>query len=322
MFPTSGFPEGTNIVFTDSMPLLALLTKASYQATGHWLNYFGFWLFACFPLLAAFAALSMRVLHIEDPVAMLAAAFLAVSFPALLVRFGHASLMGHFLIVWALYLYLRMRNEPSPGWPIAQFALIAAASVLLQAYFLPMVLLFLLAGLIHAVVERRVSMAYAAAGLGIAVAATLTAGWIGGVVGWPGVSPGGFGHFSMNAVSPFLPPRDHLPESLARHVHWDGNGYTWDATGGQYEGYNYLGAGMLLLLVVGFALAPRLVLDGLKRHAALALFMALLVVIALSNRVFIGDWLILDVRIPRLLAGFSENFRTGGRFFWPVITRS
>ncbi len=57
----------------------------------------------------------------------------------------------------------------------------------------------------------------------------------------------------MNAVSPFLPPRDHLPESLARHVPWDGNGNTWDATGGQYEGYNYLGAGMLLLLVVGFA---------------------------------------------------------------------
>ncbi len=95
LFPDLGFPEGTNIVFTDSMPLLALLTKASYQATGHWLNYFGFWLFACFPLLAALLRADAGAAH-RGPGCDAGGGVPGRSFPALLVRFGHASLMGHF----------------------------------------------------------------------------------------------------------------------------------------------------------------------------------------------------------------------------------
>src|SRR5450759_3828473 len=58
--PILAFPEATNIIYTDSLPLFALAAKVVYKMTGEWFNYFGFWLFACFPLLAVFVAYATK----------------------------------------------------------------------------------------------------------------------------------------------------------------------------------------------------------------------------------------------------------------------
>jgi hypothetical protein len=318
--PRLGFPEGTNIVFTDSLPLLALALKLFHKATGVWSNYFGYWLFACFLLLAAFTVLMLRSAKVLDPVAILAGVLLAISFPALLARFGHASLMAHFLIAWALYLYLELRAAPRRVSTIGQFCALAAACALLQAYFVLMVLPFFVAALSHAAIERRCTVRHTLVSA-TAVAGTLgIVAWVAGIVGPAGASPPawGFGHYSMNLLSPFLPPREHLPAFMAGLVRWDGSGYTWDATGGQYEGYNYLGGGILLLLALAIGLAPRLAWQQLIRHWVLAICMTILVVLALSNRMFLGDRLVFEAEVPRVLTALTRHFRTGGRLFWPV----
>jgi hypothetical protein len=318
--PQLGFPEGTNIVFTDSLPLLALALKLVHKATGAWSNYFGYWVFSCFLLLAAFTVLMLRSAKVHDPVAILVGVLLAISFPALLARLGHASLMGHFLIAWALYLYFRLRAAPCQVSTIGQFCALGAACVLLQAYFVLMVMPFFAAALVHAATERRCTVRHALFSAA-AVAATLgTVTWIAGIVGPGGASPPapGFGHYSMNLLSPFLPPREHLPAFMAGLVRWDRSGYTWDATGGQYEGYNYLGAGILLLLALAIGLAPRLVWQQLLRHWMLAICMTILVVLALSNRIFLGNRLLFEAEVPGVLTVVTGHFRTGGRLFWPV----
>lgn len=133
--PQLGFPEGTNIVFTDSLPLLALGAKLLHSVTGWAGNYSGLWLLVCFPLLAFFIAKATREFGGTDVFAMISAALLAVMSPALLARFGHHALMGHFLIAWSIYLYARIRTDPVRGTNILQFSGLAAASLLVHDIF-------------------------------------------------------------------------------------------------------------------------------------------------------------------------------------------
>ena len=85
--PKLGLPEGANIVFTDSLPLLALVFKVVYKASGEWFNYFGLWIFACFPLLAAGIVLATKEAGVDDLTGLLGASLLALASPAFLMRF-------------------------------------------------------------------------------------------------------------------------------------------------------------------------------------------------------------------------------------------
>jgi hypothetical protein len=93
-----------------------------------------------------------------------------------------------------------------------------------------------------------------------------------------------------------------------------------DATGGQYEGYNYLGAGVLLVLAAA-ALAWAFARRGRRaegRGAALPLVLALagLTALALSNRVYVGHVQVLSTVAPG--RRFLDELRSSGRMFWPV----
>jgi len=318
--PTLGFPEGVNVVYTDSLPLIALALKLIYKLSGVWFNYFGLWVFLCFPLLGFFAARAAREAGLKHPISMAAAALFAIACPAFLFRFMHTALMSHFLIVWAVYLYLRLRNCPASLRAAAQFCIVASLTVLLNAYFLMMVLPFLVAALAQNLVEKRVSLRRAAITLGSAIAILLIVGLLAGLVGpgAPRATAGGFGFWSMNLLSPLIPPRAHLPEFLARFIHWERRGLTWDATGGQYEGYSYLGGGVLLLALVNLALSGRLLVKMIARHAFLALLLVGYALVAISNQVFIGDWHAASVPLPETLDLLVSYFRSAGRFIWPI----
>ena len=319
--PGLAFPEGANIIYTDSIPLLALAMKVIYKITGEWFNYFGFWLFACFPLLALFIALATKEAGGKDPIAIISAVLCALASPALLVRFGHAALMAHFLIAWSFLLYLKFGRTSSLCSSTLQFALVASLSVVLQAYFLLMVMPFFIAALIQSKTESRMSLRDTILSFSVVAGSIIFVAVIAGIIG-PGssiTSAWGFGHYSMNVMSPFLPPREHLPSFVAKLITWDGNGYSWDATGGQYEGYNYLGAGVLVLIITHIAFSRNLIQQTIKRNKFLVLMLVCLLLLALSTRVFIGSWLFLNLTsLNDLIKPLIGNFRTSGRFFWPI----
>lgn len=314
--PQLAFPEGANIIYTDSIPLLALITKIFYKSTGIWFNYFGFWVFACFPLLGLFAALAIREGRCKDPVAIVGGILLALSSPALLVRFGHIALMGHFLIVWAFFIYLKFCNTSSVKNLTIHFVIITSLCILLQTYFLLMVMPFFAAALLQAFFERRIKLFSAALSSAIVFSSILLIAFISGMIG-PGSVKGtswGFGYYSMNLLSPFIPPRAHLPAFIAQHIKYDPTGYSWDATGGQYEGYNYLGAGVLFLLFIQLTAFFPLAKQIIKKHLFLIFALACLTLLALSNQIYLGNRLIFSTHDRHWL----DFFRTSGRLFWPI----
>jgi hypothetical protein len=299
-------PDGLNIAFADGIPLLALLLKAiapvlppGFQGIGLWYGI----AFAAQPLAAAWA---LRGTGERRWLPAFAVALLACGMPAWLARYGHAALTGHFLILVGLGFYLRLVRRPR-DLALWAAAVLAQVLTLLVHPYLAVMTLALLAAVPATLLLRR-DGAWVLATAGVAAGTAAVAGTM-AVLGYLGAKgEAGYGQYALNLLSPLWPAQSWLLGGLA-------GGFV-DATGfGGWEGYNWLGLGLLAGLAVLAAARPRLLGEVLRRHAGLALALLALTLIAVTHRVGLGGTMLLDLgAVP----GFLEQFRASGRFFWPV----
>jgi len=307
LLPTLMYPRGTAIVYTDSLPLLALLFKPLSPWLPATFQYTGGWFAACCILQGGFAAmLIQRWTSSAALIATSAAMFLYA--PILLNRLPHATLMAQWLILAALWLYFRpqaTRSLVREAWP---WWVVAGVSALVMPYLTMMVLAILSAYWVRrSWVERERSIAQTAIAFlstGLIVA---TLWWLSGALSLKlSNSNGGIVHgiYSFNLLgffnsfgwSPLLP---EIP--LARPE--------------QYEGYSYLGLGIICLLavlLVDLAIRPRR--PRLPRvHWPLLVVTLFLSAFAASTVLTLGPWTLINqpLEVPLL-----ATFRSSGRFIW------
>lgn len=320
---TLAWPDGTVIAYTDSVPWVSIglkLLRGILPGTFQW---FGWYVLACFALQgAAGGLLTARVGCL--PFAALGAGLFCMM-PALWERaFRHVALTSHYLILFALYTLLEYRaalrtagaGAAPPRYPW-QFALLGFAAIGIHPYFLPPVLLCALLGAVDCARYAR-RPARGALGLAASLAATLAGGFLSGVLGG-GVTASryGYGDFSMNLNAPFNPSSR--------------GGYAWSRLlpvlpqqPAQYDGFNYLGLGLLALLALALAasavglLSPagrRRAGDWWRRNGFLTGGCALLTLFAVSNKVYWGA-AGFTVPLPDAVLQFCGVFRASGRMFW------
>ena len=274
-------PGGVNIVFTDSIPLMALVAKTLGFMGPARLNYFGLWYVIAYVLQGVTAVYFVRALGVRAVAPQVAAAVMAMSFPALLFRTTlHASLTGHFFILWTLGLYFTGVRQGGFRRTWIWFACALWMALLVHPYLFLMVFsIFAAAAAQHMATSRRAILEALAVG-GLVLSSLGLLMWLVGYLGSSG-GAGGFGHYSMNLLSPWVPQRSGLFPRMQGVI---------DATGGQHEGFNYLGAGSLLLLAVA-AWTVRASFPAIARkYWALSLVLLCLFGLAVSNRVFAGTW--------------------------------
>ena len=113
---TLGTPAGTNIMFMDAVPIVALAGKLVHSITGTLPNLFGAYLFLCFALPGVAMTLVLIAAKTRYPLASIICAIFANTMPALLWRWGHIALESQFLLIGALALYLfSLRNRAWHG---------------------------------------------------------------------------------------------------------------------------------------------------------------------------------------------------------------
>ncbi len=295
---------GMNTAFADSIPLLALLLKAVRGLLPEGFHGVGlFYGLACVaqPIAAIWA---LRGAGERRLLPALGVALAASAMPAFLGRFGHAALTGHFLLLLGLGLYFRLVLRPTPGlWAAA--VLLQPAALLIHPYLAIMTLA--LAGAVPATRLLR-GEAFIGAGLLVGLGLALVVGVMAafGYLGAQG--DGGYGMFAMNLLSPVWPAGSGLA------------GWPWapqlDATGhGGWEGYNWLGFGVLGALAAGLLARPAGAWRALGRHPGLLVVALALTALAVTHRVGFGERIILDLGTPPAML---EQFRASGRLFWPV----
>jgi hypothetical protein len=305
--PGWGMELASSIFYSDSIPLLAFAFKA-LRPLAEVSQYWGMWIYACGALQAALAWRLMG-LATRDPLARLAVAGLFVLQPLLLARLGgHFALGGQFLLLIGLWLCV----TPGEGGRRAfAWAALMAAAAMIQAYLLPMVGALWAADWLARAAEpaRRGGWRIAAEALlvpGAGIAGLWAAGFflLGGGFGgtW-----GGYGKMQLDLLAPFDPGYwgAILPDiATADHLE---------------AGNSYPGLGALAVLALGalaWMLGPR---GGLRRHWALLLVLAGLLLLAVTHRVAIGGREFEVLPLPDWLVAKADALRASERFFWPVL---
>lgn len=304
-----GAPAGVSVIYTDSIPVVSLIGRILYRCTGEQANPYGIWLGVCLIGAAVGNTWLVARLGARSIAAAIAATVCGLCMPTLLFRWGHMSLMGQFEIVLALTFYAIQRRADRVlsfiPWPALLFVL----ALWTHVYLFVMVFLVVAAAPAQALLERRLTPS------GVAV---IFAAWIDVVIvtlkvsgHLTGASPfeGSFGIYSMNTLSAITPPEGSLfAVRFARA----------DATGGQYEGFNYLGAGVLVMAGAALYWNRRKFREIVCAHACLLLVLAGLTAFALSNEIFVGPWRAAKIPLPLPILVLCGFFRSSGRFFWPA----
>lgn len=312
--PAMALPRGEAISFSDSNPALSLIAKILASLRGRPANLFGLWIAACIALQPVGAVFALRGLlprkviawtWTRGAVAPLAAALLALAVPCWLYRIGHINLFAHVLLLAALGLAARWCRDGAQPRAGPAFALLAAA-ILVHPYLYIFCAIVLAAPALNSAArnpDRRSGL------VSLALSALLAAGLILLLSGGAGGNGPGYGLYSLNLLGPFWPQASGLFGASLPVL---------DATGYQYEGYNYLGLGALLLVgTAAVMLAVSARRRALPGYRGLILIMVALTLLAVTPRLTAGGSVLLavDLRFADPLLG---HIRASGRAFWVV----
>ena len=310
-----------SIVFTDSIPWLSVLLKAS--GLGPYLNPLGVFLMLSYPLQAWGMVALLRALGVTDRLPLAIGGLMALLFPAWIARqFGHIALCGHWLILFSLALTVSSARLGLTWKRVGGFSALAALATGVHAYHLVPVGACFGAALLAELLQRR-ERAWTRVPLA-AVAVLASVGVPALILGYgEGSGPTGgadaLGVYSMNALAPIWPQASNIFGQ-----HWNGGWFagTLAPTGQYFEGFQFLGVGVLLLLVVALGrvvkpAAPRAGAGFWARWTPLTLAMLALTAWAIGWVVYAGYWHLFDVPKPKgKVAEIIGGFRAHGRFFW------
>jgi Family of unknown function (DUF6311) len=306
MNPNYGLELGNAIVFSDSNPLLAFLFKPFVALLPQPFQYFGIWLLACFVLQAWFACKLVGLITPRFALRLFAAGIFVFAPPMIFRIGGHPNLAGHFFVVAALYFAL----HPTLQKRKRVWGTLLSLAALVHAYLLVMVGALWLANLAGQRLKAKLSARDSITELVAVLAAVVIVSWQAGyfVVG-SGASGGSFGYYRMNLLS-------IIDSNNASYILKD-----IAEAPGDYEGSNFLGLGVILLLLLAL---PKVLagesgfLSAARRFPLLLLVFLALTIFALSNKVGIGttDF---EYRLPQEIIALASYFRASGRMFWPVF---
>ena len=312
--PTWGMEKlGSSIFYADIIPLLALVFKPFAPVLSEPFQYVGLWLLACF-LLQGYFAWRVLTTATTDVAPRVLGALLVVFAPPLLMRVGlHHALVGQWLLVAALSFIWA-----PPERPIVSWALLAATAALVHPYLLVMVLALWSAAWAGRWLPARREPARLIAEAVIVPAGAVLALWQAGAFMMArGVEREGFAYYRLNLDALVNPAGDA--------------GVVWSrvlpalrgVSPGEYEGFAYLGLGLLVAVVAALGLAL-LRPDGEARPTLLTRLPLLavagiLTLAAASTEVSFGSRLLTTYALPDAVVDAMGALRASGRLFWPVF---
>lgn len=157
------YPYRTSILFTDSIPLLALLGKLFSPILPVRFQYFGWWGLLCYALQGGLAQAILARLGGVRPGqtakawASVAGAGVLVLFPALTVRmFAHTALAANWLVLLAIWLWLRCDALlPTTRRACLAWAGMGVLCAGIHLYYLPMVGIVLVGYAVRRGLQKR-----------------------------------------------------------------------------------------------------------------------------------------------------------------------
>jgi len=306
--PNYGLGFSSSIVFSDSIPLVAILLKPFSVFLGEPFQYLGLWAVLGFMLQALFAYLILRLISKNDLTCLLGAALVVFS-PVIIWRINEHAVNSHFLLLAALYLVFRPGNQRRVIWWTALLSI----TLLVHFYLFVMVVAIWLSDLLdRCLIQKELSCKRVIYELLIVSLLLFLFFW---QAGYLAISTGSavaeelYGYWTLDPLALFGSRSwSYLLPDIVSANH-------------SIDNFIFFGLGMIaiiILVLVKFTLAPKKqVLPPFKKHLFLLLCFVCLTIFALSHNIHIGH-LRFNYELPENLLHLASTFRWSGKLFWPV----
>lgn len=307
------YPLSMSISLFDPMPILLLLSRPVAGMVADGQQFFGYYFVVCLVLQGVFGYLAtmtaQRLLGgshegLMHYVAIVGGCLFA-SVPFTFSRFvGHTALSSQWVLALSIWVTLATLEGSSRRWLLLN-GLVLFLATGLNPY---LALLVLISNSIVVLIHRGRSGVGGSLGRITWLALVVIVGLeLFGFASASGATTGGYGVYSMNMLGPL-----------------DSNGRASlfpldvvDPTGGQsFEGYNYLGFGVLLLCGLAlFSFVNHKAPTNRFPFVAALLVIAVCYLIALSTVITLSAHSF-QIPVPKGVQFLLERFRGSGRLFW------
>lgn len=312
------YPLKTSVIYTDSIPIFAVFFKLFRSILPQQFQYFGIWGLLCFVLQGYYAAKILGERSSSKTVILAGSIFFIVS-PIMVFRmYYHTALAAHWLILLAIYFYFKHEKEYRDIFkPVMQWGILGILIGSIHLYFVPMCGAILLGYILCSIwKERKIRIRFFYPGISFSVGLFLTVYLLGGFSSGADTGTNNLGLFSFN-LNAFLNPMSY--STLLKNTSlWDWPFYTQ----GQYEGFSYLGMGIILLCACGIVLMIKNICRRKKPsvYQIMTVLMSVgLIVMAASPIITWNDKLLLQLPYSSTIYKYWGIFGSCGRMAWPVV---
>ncbi len=317
-----GYPEGTNIAYTDSIPIVSIFFKIFRHFLPQTFQFFGLYIFLCFGFQGLMSSILVYEFTHDRAYACISSLIFLFSSCMIDRAFRHTALASHWLILAALCLYFWQEYDNKKS-SFFWFLILNCITLGTHPYLFMMVLPIFIAKEICVLHNNKKWKRFIYAIL-INAAGTLGFGWITGLFGSEKLSPDkGFGAYSLNLNGIINPTARHISK-------WSLFMPQLPQLSTQNDGIYYLGLGILLGMILSILLFiirisrarfEKKLLSKEKADDHFTLnFMIILAVLytlfAISNVVTWGNHVLLRIPVSDTLLKYINIFRSSGRFFF------
>lgn len=325
------YPYEISVLYTDSIPLFAIIFKLLSPVLPQTFQYFGLFGLTCFIMNGGIGALLVARFSRNRFVCGAGSIFFILASPVLQRLFGlltedsrHTSLAAHFLILAAIGIWLYKDKFADRRKAALAFSVLAMLCVLIQMYIIFMVGGIMCGYLLYCLLKdkdwKRLLVVFASFCLSFLVTFFV----IGGFTNVLKATARGFGIYSAN-INALWNPFNYSSFFGKKPWHM-----------GQYEGFSYLGLGIALLYLIaivaliikakkmgGIRVFWKALKQKIKAHKQVVFSLILVTVIfwilALSCNVYWGERLVMWVYIPDRILDLLAVIRSSGRFMWVIM---
>ena len=311
------YPNSMSVIYTDSIPLFAVIFKLFAPYLPETFQYFGLFGIISFALMGGFASLLLRRFITDDISCFIGSVFYVVSAPVIQRMYFHTALAAQWLIIAAMVLWVYDELIISKRTKIICWGIMGFMCVAIHSYFLPMTGMILAALCITRYARKKEKMLPFAEIVSFCASGLANLYILGGFYGSSSAASFGLGTFVSN-LNTFINPLDigqFLPELPLQNYF-------------QYEGMAYLGSGILMLcVIVAGGMIARMIRkvpeeafhsDAIYGKVTILLAVVSFVAAVVPNISF-NDRMILWIPYPSFVERILSIFRSNGRLVWVAM---
>lgn len=312
--------EKVSCMYTDSIPLFAVIFKLLSPILPENFQYFGIWGIMCYMLNGGFGALLLTRIKENLFFTSVGSLFYSAFWPTLLRILHHNSLGAIWLVIIPIILTVdHDRKYKHRFTPVVLWTVTCVLASLIHLYFIPMIYCVMLGYMILLFFKDKKRIQAVVTFVSSTVFSVVVLWVIGGFYGSGSYTDGGFGIYSANFNTFFN------SKGQAKYIR------QLDILDGQYEGFGYLGAGMLILCFLAILVIVNRISSkegSFFKNASAAIksrkieIIAFCVIFAVgffwaaSNKLTINRHVIMTIPLPQYVLIKLGIFRSSGRFIW------